>query len=173
MDMPPEVINPCSSCHFNSLYFTYLQRLEGCQWNHNKCSSASMLFDETGQWLLLQTPSSKAKSNAAGLSGWQRARACVTQMYERLCWHWLVKLGSSCWLGKPILQQWSTGMNPTEGVGSLHSPLQGSWSLLVMCQGLVLPWKLTWSEILKLLFFSHLISSTVELLSFPSLSVSS
>lgn len=42
--MPPEAISPCSSCCFNSLYFTYMQRLEGCQWNHNKCSSASTLF---------------------------------------------------------------------------------------------------------------------------------
>lgn len=125
MDMPPEAINPCSSCHFNSLCFTYLQRLQGCQWNHNKCSSVSTLFDETGQWLLLQTPSSKAKSNAAGFSGWQRGQACVTQMFKWLCWHWLVKLSSSFWLGKPIMQQWSIGINPIEGAGSLHSPSPG------------------------------------------------
>lgn len=165
--MPPEAISPCSSCHFNSLYFTYMQRLEGCQWNHNKCSSASTLFGGDG---------TVAPSSNPFLQSWEQCCWVLKRLAEGtdLC-HTDVQMavltltcetGQQCLTGETYLVAvehrdescWrcrqSCALQFVSGAGSLHSPSPGLLDpSFAGSVGLVWPWKLTWGKFLKLLFF--------------------
>lgn len=130
MDIPLEAINPSPSCHFNSSSFRSPQRLQVCQWNCNKGSSAPALFGERGQAAPPPDSFPQSPEQRCGLLPWLVAGTglCHPAVPTLSC-------ENRFRLGKPVLHLRSAGVHPAEGVnspvlfvqlvpgaGSLHSP---------------------------------------------------